>query len=141
MTQQQAAQIAALLNKRNQLVVQYDADRVLAEVGHYLFRTDATGSVLACLELKKVQWYQFEVSHVTVAPEHEGRGLGRSLVEEAERSAVANGARVLQCTIRDDNTRSKGLFQQCGFTEVSRFYYPVSGNYVTVWQKVVSHAR
>jgi hypothetical protein len=37
MTKTQADQIAALLNDRNQLVVAYDADRVLAHVDNYLF--------------------------------------------------------------------------------------------------------
>ena len=120
--------------------MKYDADRVLEEGGNYLFRTDATGIVVACLELKKVQWYQVEISHVTVAQAYEGQGLARKLVEEAERAATANDARLLQCTIRDDNIRSKGLFRRCGFSEVSKFYYPVSGNDVTVWQKVVSEA-
>jgi ribosomal protein S18 acetylase RimI-like enzyme len=137
----QAGQIAALLNDRNQLVVAYDADRILAHGDNYLFRTDDAGAVIACLEVKQVQWYQFEVSHVTVAPEHEGRGLARTLVEDAEKAAVKKRAGVLQCTIRDDNARSKGLFQRCGFSQVSTFYYPVSGNNVTVWQKVVSTAR
>ncbi len=141
MRKTQAVQIAALLNDRNQLVVAYDADRVLAHGDNYLFRADDEGAVIACLELKQVQWYQFEVLHVTVAPESEGQGLARTLVEDAEKAAVKKGAKVLQCTIRDDNARSKGLFQRCGFSQVSTFYYPASGNNASIWQKVVSPAR
>jgi hypothetical protein len=42
-------------------------------------------------ELKKVQWYQFEISHVTVAPGQKRKGLALDLVKEAEREAVAQG--------------------------------------------------
>ncbi len=140
MTNEEAAKIAKLINEQNQLVVNYEPTRVLASAGNYIVRTDKTGSIIACLELKKVQWYQFEISHVTVAPGQKRKGLARDLVKEAERRAVAQGARILQCTIRDDNVPSMGLFEKCGFVEVSKFYYPASGNYVTVWQKVVSNA-
>jgi L-amino acid N-acyltransferase YncA len=44
----------------------------------------------------------------------------------------------VQCTIRDDNAESEGLFNKCGFVQTSTFYYPSSGNNVGVWQKVVS---
>lgn len=62
-----AEQIAMLLNAQNQLVVQYTADKVLEHQDNYLVRLDDSGKLIACAELKQVQWYQFELLHVTVA--------------------------------------------------------------------------
>ncbi len=62
-----AEQIATLLNAQNQLTVQYTASRVLEHQDDYLVRLDDAGQVVACAELKQVQWYQFELLHVTVA--------------------------------------------------------------------------
>jgi ribosomal protein S18 acetylase RimI-like enzyme len=140
MTNSEAAEIAALLNDRNELVVQYDAARVLSNADNYIYRSGEAGTVVACLELKKVQWYQFEVSHVSVALGSERQGHGHTLVQEAENLAVAKGARILQCTIRENNEASKALFTKRGFSSACKFYSPYSGNTVGVWQKVVSHA-
>lgn len=140
MDRKHAEQIATLLNSRNQLVIQYDADRVLSSADNYLYKLSDSGEVVACVELKRIQWYQFEVCHLTVSPGVERKGFARELLHLAEGQAKANGGCILQCTIRQDNKRSQDLFAKNGFTEVSRFYYPTSGNNVGVWQKVISPA-
>jgi len=56
MTHQQAEQIAKLLNSRNQLSVEYSAERVLQHTDSYLFEI-SNDAVVACVEVKKVQWY------------------------------------------------------------------------------------
>src|SRR6266568_361473 len=98
-----AKQIAALLNARNQLVVQYDADRVLETAANYLCELSVDGDVVGCVEVKRVQWYQFEVSHLTTALGAEGRGVAQKLLLRAEEKAKSEGCLVLQCTIRHDN--------------------------------------
>ena len=133
-----ADQIAQLLNSRNQLIVQYDAERVLKSAKNYLYELSDTNEVIACVELKPVQWYQFEIDHLTVVPVTEGAGFARKLLARAEERATKNGGRLLQCTIRADNSRSQKLFRLNGYTQVSCFYYPISGNNVGVWQKVIS---
>lgn len=141
MDQKHAAQIAELLNKQNKLVVHYDAQKVLQSAENYLYEVAESGDVAACLELKRVQWYQFEVDHLTVHSDFLRRGYGQSLLDRAEHKAVTENGRLLQCTIRRDNTASEGLFTKCAFNQVAEFYYPLSGNNVGVWQKVISPAR
>jgi len=133
--------IAALLNERNQLTVQYTRARVHSEAGKYLYRLSEAGDLIACVEVKKVQWYQAEVLHLTVAAAHERKGHAKALLCEAERSARANGARVLQCTIRTDNQASRKLFEGFGFAHVSTFLNQGNGNNVGVFQKVLATAR
>lgn len=136
MTQGEAAQIAQLLNERNQLTVAYNADKVLETPEDYLFK-DVDGQVVAAVELKRLQWYQGEVRHLSVHAAHEGKGYARSLFAEMERRAAARGCRILQCTIREGNKDSESFFAKAEFSPVSRFHNHVSGNNVAVWQKVL----
>jgi len=48
---------------------------------------------------------------------------------------------LLQCTIREGNAESRSLFERFGFSHVSTFNNPSSGNNVAVFQKVLSSAR
>jgi ribosomal protein S18 acetylase RimI-like enzyme len=133
-----AKQIAELLNSENQLVLPYTEQKILSTAENYLYEENEANEVLCCIECKKVQWYQFEVCHLTVNPKHRKNGYGQKILEKAINHSKANRGRVIQCTIREDNAASIGLFAKNGFNKVSVFYYPDSGNNVGIWQKVVS---
>jgi N-acetylglutamate synthase-like GNAT family acetyltransferase len=138
MTPGEAAQIAKLLNERNQLVVKYDEAKVLGSVKNYIYDVSAAGQVTSCVELKKVQWYQFEIRHLTVDAGHIRKGLAQALVTRCEAQAKNEGGRVLQCTIRAGNTASETLFEKAGFKKISQFFNLKSNNQVGIWQKVIS---
>ncbi len=72
MTQEQAKQIAILLNERNKLVNEYSPDDVLEKKQNYVY-LDEKSTIIACAESKKVQWYQWEICHVSVDKTYEGR--------------------------------------------------------------------
>jgi ribosomal protein S18 acetylase RimI-like enzyme len=65
----------------------------------------------------------------------------RARVREAEYAARAKDARLLQCTIRVDNTASRQLFEKFGFSLVGTFHNEKSKNKVNVFQKVLANAR
>lgn len=134
----QADQIAMLLNSRNQLTVRYDRDRVKREEDSYFFCQADEDEIIAVVQLKKVQWYQFEVLHLTVAADHSGMGLAKSLLFDVEKKARFESARLLQCTIREGNVESEGLFKGFGFVCVSIFNNERSRNNVGVYQKVLA---
>ena len=75
--------------------------------------------------------------HLTVAKTEIGHGHGKGLLASAEESALAQGARLLQCTIREGNVESEGLFQAVGFIRVGSFFNKHSGNKGNVFQKVL----
>ena len=133
-----AEQIAELLNSQNELVRRYGADLVFKSADDYLYDVSEAGKIIACVELKRVQWYQFEIAHLTVAPAAIRKGFAKGLLRRCEEQAIKQGGRVLQCTIRVGNTPSQTLFEKAGFNQVSQFYYPLSKNDVGVWQKVIS---
>ncbi|MDA3840276.1 MAG: GNAT family N-acetyltransferase [Patescibacteria group bacterium] len=138
MTRDIAEQIANLLNSRNQLVVDYTADKVLESKSNYVYLEDEN-EVIACAESKKIQWYQSEISHVSVLKKVEGKGKGKEILSRAERKAKNDGAKLLQCTIRTNNENSLRLFLRMGYEKVNRFFYPNSGNWVYVLQKSISN--
>jgi ribosomal protein S18 acetylase RimI-like enzyme len=137
MTFQQAEQIAALLNARNQLQVDYTAEKVSEHAADYLFEIDE-GTVVACVEVKKVQWYQWEICHLSVSENHARQGLGKRLIRRAEEKARSGAARIAQCTIRVGNEASEQAFRRSGYREASCFFNSATSNYVAVWQKVLA---
>lgn len=137
MTKQIANQIAELLNKRNQLVTSYTGEKILSFSENYVYIEDS-GKIIATAESKQVQWYQWEISHVLVAEEYEGKGYGNKILALAEAKAEDGGAKILQCTIRTSNESSIRLFSRKEYSQVNKFYYPKSGNWVYVYQKVIS---
>ena len=132
-----AIQIAELLNQRNQLTREYTAEKILQNAENYIYEQE-NNILIACVEVKKVQWYQREILHLSVNKNYEGQEYGQRLIAKAEEIAIGDGAKILQCTIRTDNNRSEHVFNMCGYKQVAVFYNPDSGNDVGVWQKVVS---
>jgi N-acetylglutamate synthase-like GNAT family acetyltransferase len=136
MTLKEAQGVAELLNSRNQLGIAYTAARVLQHADEYIF--DAwDGVVVACVQLKNVQWYQCEICHLSVHEKHEGKGLGKKLIRRAEEKAHGHGARIVQCTIRVGNERSEAAFRRSGYREACCFYNAATDNYVAIWQKAL----
>jgi N-acetylglutamate synthase-like GNAT family acetyltransferase len=137
MTEGIAQQIANLLNSRNELVVVYTAKRVLDHKSNYVY-IEEENTVIACAESKKVQWYQCEISHVSVLKRAEGTGKGSQILKLAEKKGKDDGVKLLQCTIRTSNENSIRLFSRNGYLIVNRFFYSNSGNWVYVLQKSIS---
>jgi ribosomal protein S18 acetylase RimI-like enzyme len=62
-------------------------------------------------------WYV----HVLAAyPEHRGRGLGTTLLREADRRAAATGTRGLSLVTSDTNIGARQLYERCGYREAAR---------------------
>ncbi|QYX63428.1 GNAT family N-acetyltransferase [Shewanella putrefaciens] len=97
--------------------------------------------IVACVELKNIQWYQSEICHLTVHEKHEGQGLGRKLIQQATETAIQQGSRILQCTIRTGNDGSERAFLTAGFVKTCSFHNARSGNNVNVYQKSIAVVR
>lgn len=88
------------------------ADHLVAEVdGHIVgYVTVAQG-----LPIPSHQ-HVLEIQGLAVLPGHQGRGLGRQLVEAAKDLAGARGARKLTLRVLGPNTGARRLYESCGFT-------------------------
>jgi RimJ/RimL family protein N-acetyltransferase len=136
----QAKQVAKLLNDRNQLDGQYTAKEVFECRDNYLFELD-DDAVVACVEIKRVQWYQWEISHLSVSEKHQRQGLATRLIRRAEEKAKNGRARIIQCTIRVGNEASEQTFRRSGYREACQFFNGRTKNHVAVWQKVLSEGE
>lgn len=90
-----------------------------------LLQCDTEGGVLAY----SVALPGFEETHLlnlTVAPVHQGQGLGSALLAELADWARARGDAALWLEVRPSNVRARTLYQRRGFVEVGlrRHYYP-----------------
>ncbi|MDP2806135.1 MAG: GNAT family N-acetyltransferase [Gallionellaceae bacterium] len=137
LTNAHADQIATLLNERNQLTQKLTRKSVLDHADSYICRFSDANEVVACVQVKSVQWYQTEILHLTVAEFQTRKGYAKWLLCEAERVARTKGARLLQCTIRESNIGSRTLFESFGFLYINTFNNPSSGNNVMIFQKVL----
>jgi ribosomal protein S18 acetylase RimI-like enzyme len=137
MTKAVAKQVADLLNMQNQLTVPYTAAKVLEHQDRYLVRFSDKPQLIGTVEVKKVQWYQCEIDHLSVYPDAQGQGIAKELLQEAESRAKQLGARIAQCTIKVGNKASEGLFTKFGYNATMTFLNQQSGNRVTVYQKVL----
>ena len=72
------------------------------------------------------------VNGLAVAPEHQGAGIGRALVEAALDEARARGARKVTLRVLAPNHRARRLYDACGFVEegVLRGEFLLDGRYV-----------
>lgn len=138
MTKNNAIEIAELLNKRNQLLTNYTYLDVLSNKESYVFIKEKD-KVIACAETVKVQWYQNEIKHVSVNENFEGEGFGSKILKLAEDKALKNNARVLQCTIRNDNDSSIRLFTRNGYKKVNIFFNRKTQNMIFIFQKILSN--
>jgi ribosomal protein S18 acetylase RimI-like enzyme len=128
-----AQQAADLLNQNNQLTSKVTARHIVEHSDEYVFLI-AEDRVLGCVHITRRSWYQAEISHLVVAEEARGQGLGKRLVSLALGRVQELGLMVAQCTIREDNQASLTTFKHAGFKETVSFTNPESGNVVIVLQ-------
>ena len=63
-----------------------------------------------------------DVEKVAVAPDCQGRGIGRLLMADLVHRAAQAGIEVLTLDFRGDNERAARLYQSLGFTEYGRLH-------------------
>jgi len=71
----------------------------------------------------------FDVYWIAVHPDQQGRGIGKLLLEEAEKQiAAASGSRIyIETSHRPDYQPTRGFYERCGYTlaaVLDDFYAP-----------------
>lgn len=61
-----------------------------------------------------------ELLRIAVDPAQRGKGLGRTLLEGAQRALKAEGIRELNLEVRLGNAAARALYEACGWREVGR---------------------
>jgi GNAT superfamily N-acetyltransferase len=83
---------------------------------------DDQGVALGFIHLQTGKDYYYHESHghiadIIVAPEAEGRGIGRVLMEKAEEWARSQGFRLLTVSVFAQNLRAREVYQRLGYGE------------------------
>ena len=92
----------------------------------YVVEQDASGAVLAYGGLD-LGGEVADVMTMAVAPEAQGRGLGRAVLEELVARARADSAEHLMLEVRADNEPARKLYDSNGFEVLTvrrRYYQP-----------------
>jgi ribosomal protein S18 acetylase RimI-like enzyme len=55
------------------------------------------------------------INYLAVAPDHQGQGYGRRMMEEAERRLLALGCPKINLLVRSTNQRAMGFYQHIGY--------------------------
>lgn len=63
------------------------------------------------------------INRLAVHPDFRRKGIGRMLVEQAERVLRAQGLQIIAALIEDGNTASLALFEQAGYTRHPDIHY------------------
>ncbi len=135
---QVAEQIAILLNTQNQLTVKYDTQQILEAAHEYIYEIDDDDVLIACMQLKSVQWYQVEICHVSVNKINHQYGAAYRLLDKAIIDSREKNVHLLQATVNQSNGVPQKFLQKFNFTQTSTFYNPLTKNHITVWQKALS---
>ena len=128
-----AEQVAELINTHSSLVEPVFADQVRQNDYCIVLDGDA---VVGCAKTSRVSWYQAEISHLVIRPEHRKRGLARNILGMACDKARGMNLKVAQCTIRRDNAASETLFYRSGF-QLTLVFTGLSGKPLGLWQKAL----
>jgi Cys-tRNA(Pro) deacylase len=111
------------------------ADHARAVAEHEVWVVDEGGEVLAVAELidrDEDLW----IENVAVAPDHQGRGIGRLLLEHVERTARMRGRPVIRLLTNERMTRNRAMYERLGYRETHR--EPRGGTEVVHFEKEVA---
>ena len=100
-------------------------EQFVPPAGVFLLVEDDGGTPIGCGGIRSivadVGERPFEVKHLFLRPEARGLGLGRSLLVELERRAVAFGADVLVLDTNASLEAAGGLYRSSGYVDVVPF--------------------
>jgi ribosomal protein S18 acetylase RimI-like enzyme/uncharacterized membrane protein YphA (DoxX/SURF4 family) len=121
---------AALARLSDQLGFPLDAEAARARLrdalggpDHALIVAESGGRVAGLIELKRVRLFtarrQVEVISLVVDEDARGRGIGKRLLEEAERWAADLGCRKVRVRSRSMRDQGHALYRSSGYEEVA----------------------
>jgi ribosomal protein S18 acetylase RimI-like enzyme len=129
-------QVVSLVNEQNKLA-SYVTLETLLNKGHCIVSLSDSGQLAGCVRVQRVQWYQWELFHLSVPPIYRRQGQATALLLKAEAHAKQEGASIVQCTVRMGNIESEVLFSKMGYAAGVVFANRETGRAVRVYQKSV----
>jgi ribosomal protein S18 acetylase RimI-like enzyme len=108
---------------RAPLKLAFTVDQLASESdSHHLAVFDDAGRILGCLMLTPREGGEIQMRQVAVKPEMQGTGLGRALVDEAERKARELGFTRMMLHARD---KAIGFYERLGYAREGDLFMEV----------------
>ena len=92
-----------------------EIERYMATGAFYVVDGEA-GGLASCVYLEQ-RGDRMYLGMLAVAPGQQGRGLGRRMMDEADRQAMAHGCRALDIRIVDRRTELPPFYRKLGFVD------------------------
>ena len=89
---------------------------------HGLFlAVELAAAAVGCGGIRSLGDGRFEVKHLWLQPRTQGRGLGRALLAELERRAIALGANELVLDTNSSLAAAGGLYRSSGYLDIAAY--------------------
>ena len=92
-----------------------DIDRKVAQDPDHLLVLEADDRLIGSV-MVGYEGHRGWISYLVVHPDHQGRGLGRVLVHEAERILGALGCPKVNLQVRSSNQSTVGFYRRIGYS-------------------------
>ena len=102
----------------------------LRELLAHLFIAELDGRIVGCAALEIYSWKLAEIRSLAVAPEWQGKGLGRALTEQLLTEAKAAG---VQKVVLLTNTAAEFFAREFGFALAARQQFDAAFNASSEW--------
>ena len=86
---------------------------------HYGIRSILKGLKFELNLVKPPKRKRFYIGHIAVDKNHQGKGIARELIKEAENLARQNGFKVMALDVASKNYRALGLYELLGFKKIA----------------------
>ena len=97
----------------------WSEERALAVLrGDEVFVARERGQLAGFVSLTRAEDDAIVIEQLFVAPGHERRGVGHSLLAYAEGFAISERVRSLQIVVEQDNAPARGFYRRSGFVPV-----------------------
>lgn len=137
MKESTAKRIALLLNERNNLPNKLESWDINHNDYFYIAVNQGleTEKVLACARAKCMSFFCYELKHVVVNEDYEGKGLGKLVINLVETYVKQKRIPILLATTRAENCKMNNLFKKLGYSKTKEFVNQGTKHPLILWKK------
>lgn len=131
--------IAELLNRRNNLPKKVESmDVQNANYFYISIKGSEKEEIVACARAKCMSFYAYEIKHVAVDENFEGKGFGRYMIQTVEDWIKSKNIPLVTATTRADNKPIIALFTKMNYIPSKEFVNEGTKNPLILWQKFLT---
>jgi len=103
------------------------------EEKQYHFGVIENSSLIASVVIKPITEFKVKLRQMIVLPEFQGRGVGRFLIDEVEKSLCNQGIEEIEMAARFSK---KGFYQKLGYRSIGDIFFEVGIEHIKMNKKI-----